>query len=295
MISKPLFLPSSGLEYSPYIKLQPLTKEAELFMHNQRNYNSIFELWFSIINKYIELPQINLEEMFLQDFHYIWKYISIDDLKNEENVAIDQCKFCKKYTEKKYSIDELMLYEYNIYDQKPQTIKTIQFKQDYEISFRKRKVKDNFYLTYFSNQTNVYQAVHHLIPQIIDIKYKNESLPSYLYVDVLSSFLINELTTLEKIFKNFEEFGFQLYIDTQCQYCKKEIQIETNNDYVATLVPKENNQKEQSIIDSYKTVLELARFPVGNFSILNRMKLNEEKYFYEAMYNINYSSGSIIN
>lgn len=305
--SKNLYLPSGGLEYPPFVWLDKLKNDIKLLENDSNAYSSQFEYIMLLVKYHTKLP-VDIYELLLQDFYFIWTHILLSDIFIDGDffeTIVCQEPGCR--TKNKISIDfaGLDFKQYNKWNKitkKNEIISITIDNQEFIITFRHRKVKDNLDFSYlklfYDNKNNVlFDLILYILPQVIKIEKDDKTKIEQL--DYLSFFqYLRKLDIMEiySILINFAEtIGSENNVEFTCrnEKCKIKNNFLIFNDFtLSVIMPRVSNFEKAK--DVYKGIFSLARYPIFNLIDVFNIPLRHEEHISKALNEIDFKAGTVM-
>jgi len=279
---KYIYLPSGGLSYPPNCWVSIVTNELMLLHANNSFSNTNFEYMCQIVKKYSILP-IEIEELYLQDFYYIWFMIFslfITGKTYEVNTLI--CNYCN--ANQKINIDYTkLIIRQNEYKSIPKKIFEI---KEYKIQFGLRKVKHNLEFPYKSlNKINYYiiKIVLFLSQQVEQITIKDKQINSDFFYEIISSLSIKDLFVIyTDIIEYNKLFGIYDMFEFYCKNkeCKKVNNFQLFNDFALCTFKLGGNISSSEITQFFKRTLGLLQLKIiDSEDYYSIPYINSEEFF----------------
>lgn len=277
---KSLYLPSGGLEYSPYAWVKAISLATLPFMNDAKASDSSFDMMLSIIKYHTKMVDAtDISELYLQDFYYIWVFLYIGDISTDDNESTkDLCKQCNAVNTINVKLSNLK----PTYNLKKTLVTNLNYKSEgMDIQFRRRKTKDNIEYGVESLREN--SRVYYILPQITKLKYKDKVIPPNEYFDFLQNLNYKKIIKIKKRFDDRTcDFGLENTVIYTCSKCKEENECNVfDNINLATMTVQ--TQNFQSKVELYKNILSQARTPMFSFGSILDMPIRELETLSEAM------------
>lgn len=286
---KLIILPSNGLEYDKYVYLSPVTYEYFLFGADTENESlTQTESLISILRKYLKIP-FPIHELYTHDLYYLWINF-LGQILEDKYYLNGNCKRCNHKNKLAVNFADISVNYYENSD--VYKIFTIPNK-DIEIKYRRRKVKDNldFSLSNNSEELDFDQMINYLIPQIVEIRYKNNTIPIKEAKELLK-FQTNFKDLSELFIENFikNDFGINNDIEYKCSSCSEINATQLFNDYGASMIVIERNEEVLDKVDLFKTVLSISKTPAATIDEILKMPYRNIKDLLESLSKIEFQA-----
>lgn len=180
---KYIFLPSNNISYSPSCWLIP-PKYSFVLLNMQNNINNTnFEFFAQVMKEHLE-AEVDVEDLFLFDFYYLWFSFHTLFIKDEfDQVLKMNCAKCSETNSVKIASNKLLIRNYNQYENNFGNFNYA------GMSFRPRKVRDNLEYPYLSMSTPTFveKVIVYLFQQSTDEKTK-ENIHKLNFKDLIDIF-----------------------------------------------------------------------------------------------------------
>lgn len=284
---KYVFLPSGGYSYPPDAFLSNITLEASLLNYDVHAYYSQFEYMFSIIKRHVSID-INILDLYLIDFYYLWSVIhSIELEQNDEYKINTTCSKCEKVNK---VIMEFSKMKFNIINKYENNFNPLIIKiNNYTITFKLRKVKDNlnysyFYL-YFKNKTPITNVLLYIITQTEEIIDSNgNKVNEKDYYEFYN--MITDVFGIYKIYEIIAEYnnryGFENKIYYRCMHCHTKNNLLVFDD-IRLCTFSINGGNENRKVDMYTNNINYLQLNLMNIDQLYNIPLKDMESYNKAM------------
>lgn len=303
---KPIFLPSGGLDYPPFVWLAPITNELSLHEYDMTPGDSNFSSKLTLLEKYIE-SNVNLFDMFTQDINYIWSYMMIEDIVTDGIYHISHTCYkpnCRHINNVKIDMGSLDIKYLNIYDDDVDKFFNYQSKEGLKIKLSRRRAKHNLNYGHilFSDTTKekneyAYQVNLFIVTQIEEILYNNIIVPKNEYIKCLKSLRLYEIDEiLGLILSEENKFGIHNQLCFNCVKCNEKNILYLFNDFQESKIVSTdpipniiNKQKEL-----FKNIFEFARLPIMGYESYLKTPIRFIKGMGQAIQGMEFHNGSIL-
>lgn len=275
---KPVFLPSGGLDYPPFVWLQPVTNELTLYEYDANRSDSNFAYKLTLLEKYLQ-TNVDLLDMYTSDINYLWSYMMIEDVVTDGIYYISsKCSKseCEHINHVKIDMGVLSINYLNIYDDR--TSKYIMYENDegLKIKLSRRRAKHNLSFGHilFSDFTqnkeeHVYQVELFIATQIEEIIYNGMIVPRNEYMACLRALRLYEIDELlYLLIMEDDKFGIHNRLYYECKKCKEKNMLSLFNDFqeskVGQLTPIPNVADKQKGL--FKHIFEFTRLPIIGYN-----------------------------
>lgn len=315
---KPLYLPSGGLSYPPFVWVKKIDLEFKFFHSDGTSYDSFFELILATIRHYCQLP-IDPMELFIFDVYFIWTYFLINDLFFGENiyqtVTCEKCRSKNKILVPYGEMDFELLHPWR----KLETEKTLFINLDetqISILIKHRRAKDNIIfsqlqLLYQEDEKNLLALIFYLIPQIVKITIKEEDqldakiISESDYIDFLINLRAKDLFNL---FSEVSKFNTSVGLANEIFYncagpigkdkeklprCKHKNIVKIYDDFFLSLIspsPLMGTQLEKILSVTFNQ----ARLPIFTIEELSKIPMRYDEIVDKVLSGMNFKGGMVL-
>ncbi len=221
---KHIILPSGGISYDPYVWLSPITKELALFDLDSTYNDSQLERIVTIIQAFAQLPE-NILNMYVDDIYYLWlNILSLDLQKDTELYEVHMCRKCEHLN--KILIDFSTI-DYNMFSKyEDHQLFFEENIDDIKIKYTYRTVKDCLtfgHMHFHKSDENqkTFDYILYIVPQIRELSYKNEIIPTNEYIPFLLSRYTHEILRIFKALDSIDgKFGIKKNLKFKCKKCE---------------------------------------------------------------------------
>lgn len=269
---KPVFLPSGGLDYPPFVWLTPITNELSIFEYDANRSDSNFAYKLTILEKYANVD-FDLLDMYTCDVNYLWSYMMIEDIVTDGIYHIaNKCQQCDTGNYVKIDMGSLNVKYLNIYDDKINRQLEYKNEENLLIKFSRRRAKHN--LTYghilfsdisVNSKEYMYQIILFIVTQIDEILFNGKEVPRNEYLSCLRALRFKEIDEiLELIINEENNFGIHNKLYYECKKCKSKNTIYLFNDMYESKVGEviQIPQIQTKQRDLFKNIFEFTRLPI---------------------------------
>lgn len=300
---KLIFLPSGGLDYSPYIWLYPITNAILLLDADPNISDSTLDFELAIIGRYVDFGDQNLLNILMSDIHFLWFYISVLEFHKDAQLLLEnhKCFECKE----NINIIKIDLTKINIsYFNPLEDSISLNYEitvEDLILTFRRRRVKDNLHFAHLvysapKKENDLedlkYKLILFIATQLDNINFKNEDIPIKKWFEVFNILSYDQIAEVFNIIvKKEKDIGLDNEVFFNCEKCGKENKINIFDDFNLSQISlydhKRINQKQEEI---FNNLISMARLPIFNMSEYLDMPLRFANSLGNALQNTKFTT-----
>jgi len=272
---KLLYLPSGGLSYPPFAWLYPITNEVGLYQADPQAYDSMFDYYLGIMERYCEI-QVPTMELYTQDVYYIWLYFLLTDLLKHGNYYLKtRCRYCNQEVSIMVDLGNLDITIRNRFtaDSNKFQASMKHLTEDYIFEYGYRRVKHNvefgnLQLNSEMADNDIYMASLYIASQLDNVTVlRGGKVDTSDYMGLLMNLRFHELLDLfDEMIACEDHFGINNKMFYQCKQCEKVQTIRLFDNITNSTIAQEETKNILTRQENmFEGIFNLVRLPMMDY------------------------------